>query len=99
MVKNKVSLKEASEQMKKLGVNTKVIPVEEFKKGMEVELEHGKIMAVTNVTKNNLNKTAKIALAHIIEMPDYYKRLEKMEKQGNKYWEKKVKPNVLVSKK
>lgn len=42
-----------------------------------------------------LMKTGKIALAHLLEMPDYYKRLNKMEKEGNAYWKNKTKPEII----
>jgi len=48
--------------------------IEEFLSGINVELEHGKINPSTNVTDNNLIKTAKIALAHLNEFPNYYNK-------------------------
>ena len=48
-----------------------------------------------NVTNDNLLLTGKIALAHLIEYPDYYKRLNKMEMEAEKYWKKRNKPNVI----
>ncbi|WP_297631915.1 DUF5661 family protein [uncultured Clostridium sp.] len=59
----------------------------DFTKGMNVELEHGKVNKKTNVTNNNPLLTGKIALAHLNEFPDYYKRLEKLENDANKFWE------------
>ena len=46
--------------------------IEEFLDGLNVELEHGKINNITNVTDDDLIKTAKIALAHLNEFPNYY---------------------------
>ena len=40
--------------------------------GLNIELEHGKINSFTNVTDDDLEKTAKIALAHLNELPNYY---------------------------
>ncbi len=57
--------------------------------GMDVELEHGTVDAKTNVTDDDEMITGKIALAHLNEFPDYYTRLEKMEKEGDEYWEEK----------
>ena len=94
-----ITLEEAKETMKKLKINPKVIKPSYFKGAMQVELEHGKVNKYTNVTKNDLNKTGKIALAHIMEFPDYYVRLEKMEKAGNKYWNNKKRPKLLLDKK
>ena len=45
---------------------------EELLEGINIELEHGKVNENTNVTDNNLVKTAKIALAHLNEFPNYY---------------------------
>jgi Protein of unknown function (DUF5661) len=55
------------------------IELEAFRKGMEVELEHGSRDPRTNVTDDDPILTGKIALAHLRELPDYYARLEEME--------------------
>lgn len=47
---------------------------EEFLDGMNIELEHGFVSPSTNVTNNDLVKTAKIALAHLNEFPNYYNK-------------------------
>jgi hypothetical protein len=60
--------------------------VEQFRKGMDVELEHGTFGASTNVTNDDPEFTGKIALAHLNEFPDYYTRLEKMEEQAKRDW-------------
>ena len=52
---------------------------EDLAKGMEVELEHGAFDAETDVTGDDPILTAKIAWAHLKELPDYYDRLEKIE--------------------
>lgn len=49
-------------------------PFEDFKRGIIIELEHGKINPKTNVTDDDLLKTAKIALAHLNEYPNYYNK-------------------------
>ncbi|HEY8792363.1 MAG TPA: DUF5661 family protein [Gaiellaceae bacterium] len=56
--------------------------VEQFRKGMGVELEHGLRDPQTNVTDDDPVVTGKIALAHLHELPDYYTRLERMEKDS-----------------
>lgn len=66
----------------KLGVNWSNYDVEQFRMGMDVELEHGTIDPNTNVTNDDPFLTAKIALAHLNELPDYYTRLEKMEHEN-----------------
>ena len=53
--------------------------LEQFRRGMEVELEHGLRSPDTNVTSDDLILTGKIALAHLRELPDYYDRLATME--------------------
>jgi hypothetical protein len=54
--------------------------LEQLRMGMEVELEHGtKLGENTNITNDDPIMTARIALAHLKEIPDYYTRLLKME--------------------
>lgn len=62
---------------------------EQFRMGLEVELEHGNKNPATNITNDDLMMTGKIALAHLNEFPDYYERLEKMEKEAEIYWNNK----------
>ncbi len=59
------------------------IPLEDFRVGLEVELEHGTQFADANVTNNHPILTGKIVLAHLYEMMDYYKRLEVAEIEGD----------------
>ena len=58
--------------------------VEQFRSGLDVELEHGLHDASTNVTDDDPVTTGKIALAHLNELPDYYTRLERMEEEGKR---------------
>jgi hypothetical protein len=58
--------------------------IEQFRSGMEVELEHGRHDPVTNVTDDDPVLTGKIALAHLNEFADYYTRLERMEEQAER---------------
>ena len=53
--------------------------VEQFRMGLEVELEHGLHDPQTNVTGDDPVLTAKIAWAHLKELPDYYTRLAAIE--------------------
>lgn len=71
-----------------LGVDWTKFDAEQFRMGMDVELEHGLHDPKTNVTNDDPMVTGKIVLAHLNEFPDYYTRLEKMEKEGEEYWEK-----------
>ena len=58
--------------------------VDQFRRGMEVELEHGLQDLLTNVTDDDPVVTGKIALAHLNEFPDYYTRLERMEEEAKR---------------
>jgi hypothetical protein len=57
---------------------------EQFRMGMDVELEHGLHDLATNVTGDDPVVTAKIALAHLNEFPDYYSRLQRMEAEAKR---------------
>lgn len=72
---------------KYLGIKFDRFDVEEFRIGLNVELEHGSIDPFTNVTDDDTILTGKIALAHLNEFPDYYKRLSKMEEEAEEYWD------------
>jgi len=80
------------DEAKKIGEQLEIawdkFDVEQFRMGMDVELEHGLVSPATNVTDDDPLTTGKIALAHLEEFSDYYDRLEKMEKEAEDYWEK-----------
>jgi len=65
-----------------LGIDWSKFDVEQFRMGMDVELEHGLVDPATNVTNDDPIMTGKIALAHLNEFGDYYTRLDKMEKEA-----------------
>ena len=65
-----------------LGIDWTKFDVEQFRMGLDVELEHGTIDPGTNVTDDDDIVTGKIALAHLNEFSDYYTRLEKMEQEA-----------------
>lgn len=71
-----------------LGIDWSQWDVEQFRYGMDVELEHGTVDPHTNVTDDDPVITGKIALAHLNEFPDYYTRLKQMEEEGDAYWSK-----------
>lgn len=71
-----------------LGVDWSKFDVEQFRMGLDVELEHGISDLQTNVTQDDEISTGKIALAHLNEFPDYYTRLEKMEKDAREFHNK-----------
>jgi DNA-directed RNA polymerase alpha subunit len=62
--------------------DTSPFSVEQFRMGMDIELEHGTADPETNVTGDDVIMTAKIARAHLNEFPDYYTRLAKMEAEA-----------------
>lgn len=76
----------AGEIGSELGIDWDSAPfdVEQFRTGMDVELEHGLHDLVTNVTDDDPLVTGKIALAHLNEFPDYYTRLERMEGEAKR---------------
>lgn len=74
--------KEAMRIGGKLGIKWDKFDVDQFRRGMDVELEHGLCDASTNVTNDDPVITGKIALAHLNEIPDYYDRLDKMEEEA-----------------
>lgn len=88
-VKKYFTAEVAKEIGEKLGIDWSKFDVEQFRMGMDVELEHGKVDPNTNVTNDDPLLTGKIALAHLNEFPDYYDRLYKMEEEAEQYWEKK----------
>ena len=73
-----------------LSIDWAKVPLEEFRAGLGVELEHGARDLQTNVTNNDEALTGKIALAHLKEFPDYYTRLEQLEKDADEYWANKA---------
>ncbi len=78
-MKKKFTNKEAKEIGEQLGITWKEFDVDQFRRGMDVELEHGTVDPTTNVTDDDPLMTGKIALAHLNELSDYYDRLEEME--------------------
>jgi hypothetical protein len=63
----------------RLGINWTRVDLEQFRRGLEVELEHGGRDSQANVTNDDLDVTGKIAWAHLKEIGDYYPRLDAME--------------------
>lgn len=85
-MKKKFTEEQAKETGDKLGIKWDKFDVDQFRRGMDVELEHGTRDPLTNVTEDDILITGKIALAHLNEFPDYYDRLEKMEKEAEEFW-------------
>ena len=78
------SPEQAREIGERIGIDWATAPfdVEQFRFGMDVELEHGSRDPATDVTGDDPVVTGKIALAHLNEFPDYYVRLAKMESEA-----------------
>lgn len=69
-----------------IGIDWEKVDINEFRIGLTVELEHGSHDPETDVIGNDELLAGKITWAHLKEIPDYYTRLEKMEKEGEEYW-------------
>ena len=79
----KFTADEAKQIGDKIGIDWDEVDLEQFRRGLEVEMEHGtKMGEETNVTKDDTLVTGRIAWAHLKEIPDYYTRLDKMEAEG-----------------
>jgi hypothetical protein len=80
------SAEEARQIGQQIGIDWAMAPfdVEQLRRGMNVELEHGFQGLLTNVTDDDPLVTGRIALAHLNEFPDYYTRLEQMEEQAKR---------------
>jgi hypothetical protein len=88
--KKSFTAEEAKKTGEKLGIKWDEFDVEQYRMGMDVELEHGRRDSATNVTDDDILITGKIALAHLNEFPDYYTRLEKMEEEAEEFWKNRV---------
>ena len=83
------SEEEARDIGRRIGIDwtTSRFDVEQFRMGLEVELEHGRRDPATNVSDDDEITTGKIARAHLNEFPDYYTRLARMEAEAERYWD------------
>jgi len=94
----KISKQVANTIGKKYNINFDIINKEEWHYGLNVELEHGTMYgSIANVTNDDIDLTTKIVIAHLLESPDYYRRLYKMEKQMDHYWNNKKKPSIFTT--
>jgi hypothetical protein len=106
--KRQFTLRDAEVAARHLRVDTSVVPLERLRRGMNVELEHGRKTGISqlNVTQDQRVMTAAIALAHLLEnpglpgkIPDYYEQLDKMEAEADKQWAAlgQPKPSVFLT--
>jgi Protein of unknown function (DUF5661) len=84
--KRQIDAEKARKTGTALGIDWKKVDLQQFRRGLEVELEHGARDPETNVTNDDLTLTGKIAWAHLKEFPDYYSRLDKLEAEAAAYW-------------
>ena len=84
VAKKHFTTEQAREVGDKLGIDWTRINLNQFRMGLDVELEHGLIKPSTDVTADDPILTGKIALAHLNEFADYYTRLDKMEQEAKK---------------
>ncbi|HEX2996491.1 MAG TPA: DUF5661 family protein [Anaerolineales bacterium] len=80
--KRQMSTEEARSIGTQLGIDWTQIDLEQFRRGLEVELEHGTHDPETNVTNDDPILTGKIAWAHLKEIRDYYTRLDRLEAEA-----------------
>ena len=78
-----ISTQEASKILAIVNTEGMAIPLEDFRMGLEVELEHGTRFSDANVTNNHPILTGKIVLAHLKETMDYYRRIDVAEMEGD----------------
>ncbi|PKK84006.1 MAG: hypothetical protein CVT49_06155 [candidate division Zixibacteria bacterium HGW-Zixibacteria-1] len=83
ITKPAVSESEAAIVLKEIDAGDMKVNLEDFRQGLEVELEHGVMFSEANVTNNHPVLTGKIVLAHFKETLDYYKRLDVAEIEGD----------------
>lgn len=82
-MKKVFTTEEAQKIGEAIGIDFNKFNIEQFRMGLGVELEHGSHFGEkTNVTKDDPHFTGRIAWAHLMEIPDYYTRLEKMESEA-----------------
>lgn len=84
VAKQHFTTEQAREVGDKLGIDWTRFDQNQFRMGLDVELEHGLIDPSTDVTGDDPILTGKIALAHLNEFADYYTRLDKMEQEAKK---------------
>jgi hypothetical protein len=84
--RERTSIDEARRVGDAIGVDWDRFDIDQFRKGMDVEFEHGSHDPQTDVTHDDPIMTGKIALAHMKELPDYYERLERMESEAEREW-------------
>ena len=85
----RTSTEEAKRVGEAIGVDWTRFDLEQFRRGMDVEFEHGSHDPQTDVTGDDPIVTGKIALARMKEFPGYHERLERMEREAEREWAEK----------
>jgi hypothetical protein len=85
--KVRFTLAQAKQVGNRLGIDWELVDLEQFRRGLEVELEHGAHDPETDVTHDDPLLTGKIAWAHLKEFRDYYTRLDELEEEAEEFWE------------
>lgn len=85
-IKKSFTTEEAIEIARKLNIKFDKFDIEQFRMGLDVELEHGSCSSQTNITNDDPLITGKITLAHLNEFPDYYTKLYKLENDAKDFW-------------
>lgn len=86
----------ANNLAKKYNINLNVVDFDEWVTGLNIELEHGsRNSQLTNITNDNVDMTAKIVIAHLLQDPKYYYFLQIQESERGKYWTNKSKPSIF----
>lgn len=83
LAESKVSADEAAKVLAVVDRMGLDVDAEEFRKGLEIELEHGIMFPGANVSNNHPVLTAMIVMAHFKETPDYYRLLDVAELEGD----------------
>jgi hypothetical protein len=82
-----LTLKKTKEVGDEIGLDWSIIDLGEFRQGIKEEMEHGsEYGAASKVHDDDYVISGRIALAHIIEVPDYYQRLETLETEAGELW-------------
>ncbi len=89
MINKQFTAQEAKAVGDELGIKWDKFDIDQFRRGMDIELEHGTRDPWTNITNDDPIVTGKIALAHLNEFSDYYNRLKEMEEEAEEFWDKK----------
>ena len=84
--RKQIRVHDAKQLGTRLGIDWTRTDLEQFRRGLEVESEHGSGDPQTNVTNDDMELTAKLALSHLKRIPDYYSRLDRLEAEAEAYW-------------